>query len=86
MSIRVVAAVAALIGLAGCAAAEPPLAAVWTAAPGAVYCYRTLAEPDCAAAPIAGAGRRRIASGPGVVWTWALPPAADSAVEEGEAR
>lgn len=45
-------AVLAILG--GCAASEPPSDVVWLAEPGAVYCYRTLADPDCYGAPVPG--------------------------------
>lgn len=71
--------------LGGCAAPEEPPGVVWLASPGAVYCYRTLAAPDCYAAPEPGAARRLIASGPSLAWTWEGAPGG-SAVEQGEAR
>ena len=46
--------------LAGCAPAAPH----WVAEPGAVYCYRTIADPDCYRQAIASAERRLIAAAP----------------------
>ncbi|MGH6886548.1 MAG: hypothetical protein ACREGK_10805 [Geminicoccales bacterium] len=53
-----------LLGLlAGCAERPEP---VWLAEKGKVYCYRTLAEPDCYAWPLSGAEERLIGIGPKV--------------------
>ena len=59
--------------LAGCA----PTAPHWVAERGAVYCYRTIADPDCHRQPEAGAERRLIAAAPQVFFT--LAPAASAA-------
>ena len=57
-----------LLLLAGCAA-PPPRAPLWLAERGTVWCYRTLAAPDCYRAPQAAAARRLIAAAPQVVFT-----------------
>ena len=57
---RVLAATALLL-LAGCTAAEPEL---WHAERGVVWCYRTLAEPECYPEPRPEAARRLIAAAP----------------------
>jgi hypothetical protein len=49
--------------LAGCTEGSEP---VWLVEKGKVYCYRTLAEPDCYALPLRGAEERLIAVGPQV--------------------
>ena len=54
--------------LAGCAPATPR-SLPWLAEPGLVYCYRTIAEPDCHRQPLAGAERRLIAPAPRVYFT-----------------
>jgi hypothetical protein len=64
--------VIALALLAGCAAPEPPL---WLAERGVVWCYRTLAEPDCYRVPLAGAEHRLIAAAPQVFFTPVVLPA-----------
>lgn len=51
--------------LTGCTGApEPP--ALWRMERGVVWCYRTLADADCHAVPVAGAGHRLIAAAPQV--------------------
>jgi hypothetical protein len=67
----------ALLLLAGCAPAAPR-SLPWLAEPGLVYCYRTIADPDCHRQPRAGAERRLIAAAPQVYFT----PAAASSVTE----
>ena len=60
--------------LAGCAEApEPPF--VWQRHLGGVWCYRTIADPDCHPAPLPGEARRLIASGPEVYFSWRPNPA-----------
>jgi hypothetical protein len=54
--------VVALLLLTGCAAPQP--APLWVAEPGLVYCYATLAAPDCFRQPQPGAERRLIAVAP----------------------
>jgi hypothetical protein len=54
--------VVALLLLAGCAA--PPPVPLWVAEPGLVYCYATLAAPDCFRQPQPGAERRLTAAAP----------------------
>jgi hypothetical protein len=51
-----------LVLLAGCAAPEPP--PLWLAEDGVVWCYRTLADPDCYRRPLAGAEHRLTAAAP----------------------
>jgi hypothetical protein len=69
---KVARALAALLLLAGCAPAP-----LWQAERGVVWCYRTLAAPDCYRRPLPGAERRLIAVAPGVYFT----PTAASAAE-----
>jgi hypothetical protein len=59
--------------LAGCAPAAPH----WVAEAGAVYCYRTIADPDCYRQPRAGAERRLIAAAPQLFFT--VAPVASAA-------
>ena len=66
-----------LLPLAGCAPAAPH-APPWLAEPGLIYCYRTIAEPDCHRQPQVGAGRRLIAAAPQLFFT---PVAAASVAE-----
>ena len=54
--------------LAGCAA-EPEPPPLWLAERGLIWCYRTLADPDCHRRPLAGAERRLIATAPQVYFT-----------------
>jgi hypothetical protein len=63
----------AFLLLAGCAPAP-----VWQFEQGVVWCYRTLAAPDCYSRPLAGAERRQIAAGPEVFFTPAAASATDS--------
>jgi hypothetical protein len=51
--------------LASCASPEP----LWVAEPGVVYCYRTLAAPDCYRHSLPGAEGRLIAAAPEVFFT-----------------
>ena len=60
--------------VAGCADAPPP-PSVWERHAGGVWCYRTLAEPECHAAPLPGEEGRLIASGPQVYHVWRANPA-----------
>jgi hypothetical protein len=60
--------------LAGCV--EPPLY-VWERQLGGVWCYHTIAEPDCYAAPVPAEAERLIASGPNVYFSWLPNPALD---------
>jgi hypothetical protein len=39
-----------------------------------VWCYRTIADPDCYAAPLPGEAHRLIASAPEVYFTWRANP------------
>jgi hypothetical protein len=57
-----------LLPLAGCAA-EPERPPLWLAERGLVWCYRTLADPDCHRRPLAGAERRLIATAPQIYFT-----------------
>ena len=57
-----------LLLLAGCAS-EPELPRLWLAERGLVWCYRTLADPDCYPRPLAGAERRLIAVAPQIYFT-----------------
>jgi hypothetical protein len=52
-----------LLLLAGCATPQPR-APLWRAERGVVWCYATLAEPDCYRQPQPGAERRLIAAAP----------------------
>jgi len=52
-----------LVLLAGCAAPQPHVT-FWRAERGVVWCYRTLAEPDCYRQPRPGAEHRLIAAAP----------------------
>jgi hypothetical protein len=54
--------------LAGCAA-EPEPPSLWLAERGLVWCYRTLADPDCYRRPLTGAEHRLIAAAPQVYFT-----------------
>jgi hypothetical protein len=54
----------ATIALASCADPEP-----WLAERGVVYCYRTIADPDCYREPLPGAEGRLIAAAPEVFFT-----------------
>jgi hypothetical protein len=57
--------------LAGCAAEPPPEPLyMWDALVGGVWCYRTIADPDCYPAPLPGEADRLIASGPNVYYSW----------------
>ncbi len=75
---RIARACIALLLLAGCAAPAAPRSLPWLAEPGLVYCYRTIADPDCHRQPQAGAERRLIATAPQVFFT----PAATIPVTE----
>jgi hypothetical protein len=65
---RILRALTAVVLLAGCAPAAPGTS-LWLAEPGVVWCYRTLAAPDCYARPLPGAERRLIAAAPEVFFT-----------------
>jgi hypothetical protein len=67
----------ALLLLAACAAREPQ----WRAEPALVWCYRTLAEPECHAEPRPEDARRLIAAAPQRRF---FPLAADPPAEEEE--
>ena len=71
-----------LLLLAGCAA-PAPRAPLWLAERGVVWCYATLAAPDCYRQPQPGAERRLIAAAPQVVFTplGAAAPRGVAAVE-----
>ncbi len=58
----------AVLLLAGCAPATPR-SPPWLAEPGLVYCYRTIADPDCHRQAVAGAERRLIAVAPQLFFT-----------------
>jgi hypothetical protein len=62
--------------LAGCAA-EPPREPlyVWDARVGGVWCYHTIADPDCYAAPLPDETGRLIASGPNIYFSARPNPA-----------
>lgn len=53
----------AILALAGCSS-QPADDVVWLVQDGRVWCYRTLADPDCLTRPEAGAEARLIAIGP----------------------
>jgi hypothetical protein len=55
-----------LVLLTGCAERSERPEPVWLAEKGKVYCYRTLAEPNCYAWPLSGAEERLIGVGPEV--------------------
>jgi hypothetical protein len=59
---------AVLLLLAGCAA-EPESPPLWLAERGLVWCYRTLADPDCYRRSLAGAEHRLIAAAPQLYFT-----------------
>ena len=63
-AVRVVLGLVAL--LAGCAEHPVGRGPVWLAERGKVYCYRTLAQPDCHARAVSGAEGRLIGVGPEV--------------------
>ena len=63
--------------LAGCAPARPH-SPPWVAQAGVIYCYHTIADPDCHRQPQVGAGRRLIAAAPDLFFT---PGTAASAAE-----
>lgn len=62
--------------VAGRAEAPQPLLA-WERNLGGVWCYRTIADPDCYPVPLPGKQRRLIASGPEVYFGWRPNPALD---------
>ena len=62
--------------VAGCAKAEPLF--VWERHLGGVWCYRTIADPDCYPGPLPGEQNRLIASGPEVYLAWRPNPAFDA--------
>ncbi len=64
---RIARALAAVLSLAGCAPA--PAAPLWLAERGVVYCYRTIADPDCYRQPLFGGERRLIAAAPQIFFT-----------------
>jgi hypothetical protein len=53
---------AALVLLTGCAGPQPP--SLWRAERAVVWCYRTLAEPECYDEPRPAAAGRLIAAAP----------------------
>ena len=65
--------VLALLG--GCGAPEPLF--VWERHLGGVWCYRTIADPDCYPAPLPAETHRLIASGPEVYFSWRPNPDLD---------
>ena len=65
---RILGALAAVMVLAGCAPAAPGTS-LWQAERGVVWCYRTLAAPDCYSQPLPGAERRLIAAAPELYFT-----------------
>lgn len=67
--------------LAGCAEPEPLY--VWERHLGGVWCYHTLAAPDCYPVPLPGEGDRLIASGPEIYFSWRPNPALDPAPAPG---
>ena len=56
-----------LLLLPGCATGPEP--SLWLAERGLVWCYRTLADPDCYRRPLAGAEHRLIAVAPQLYFT-----------------
>lgn len=63
--------------LAACTNEEASPPTLWTAEPGLVFCYSTLADPDCAPAAEPGAEQRLIAVAPDLIFI-PIPPAAGS--------
>jgi hypothetical protein len=61
---RIASLLLATMALASCAGPAP-----WLAERGVVYCYRTLAAPDCYRDPLPGAEDRLIAAAPEVFFT-----------------
>jgi hypothetical protein len=61
--------------LGGCAAEKQATQPVWVAERGLVYCYETLAAPDCQLVPEPGAAERLIAVGPQVSYRPVVPRA-----------
>lgn len=53
--------------LAGCTR-EPEAPSLWVAEPGLVFCYATIADPDCGKAPVPGAELRLIAVAPSLTF------------------
>jgi hypothetical protein len=61
--------------LAGCAAAPPPEPLyAWDAQVGGVWCYHTIADPDCYPAPLPDEAARLIGSGPNIYFGWRPNP------------
>jgi hypothetical protein len=67
--------------LAGCAEPEPLY--LWERHLGGVWCYRTIAEPDCYLAPLPRQADRLIASGPEIYFSWRRNPAFEPAPARG---
>jgi len=63
--------------LAGCAEPEPLY--FWDRHLGGVWCYRTIADPDCYPVPLPREAERLIASGPEIYFGWRSNPALDPA-------
>ena len=49
---------------------------LWVAEPGLVFCYVTLADPDCTSAPVPGADVRLIAAAPQLTFSPQADPGA----------
>ena len=76
--------------LAGCAA-EPPQEPlyVWDGLVGGVWCYHTIADPDCYPAPLPDEAHRLIASAPNIYFGWRPNPGLEPTpvpVEPSDAR
>jgi hypothetical protein len=67
--VRLGAALVALLLLAGCAPPSQPPAPLWRAERGLVWCYATIAAPDCFRRPQPGAEDRLIAVAPQLRFT-----------------
>jgi hypothetical protein len=66
--------------LAGCAAEPPPEPLYgWDALVGGVWCYHTIADPDCYPAPLPDEADRLIASGPNIYFGWRPNPGLEPA-------
>jgi hypothetical protein len=62
-----------------CAEPPPEPLYVWDQHVAGVWCYRTIADPDCYAAPLPGEADRLIASGPNVSFSWRPNPVLETA-------
>jgi hypothetical protein len=66
--------------LAACAAEPPPEPLYfWEGQVGGVWCYHTIADPDCYPAPLPDQAHRLIASTPNIYLGWRPDPALEPA-------